>query len=117
VQGSLGSEASWNRLLFLGDSNKLPSHHMILTYGHIDFMVCHTKTTLQIDETVMARLRQEAARQRKTMSELVEAGLRLLFQQAKERKKKQLPRLPTWHGGKPRVDIADRNALYDLMER
>src|SRR5439155_264288 len=36
-------------------------------------MVFHMKTTLNIDDTVMARLRQEAARQRKTMSELLEA--------------------------------------------
>jgi hypothetical protein len=73
------------------------------------------KTTLNIDDAVMARLRQEAVRERKTMSELVEAGLRLLFQQRKQGKKK-MPPLPTFHGGKPRVDIAHRNALYDLME-
>jgi len=79
-------------------------------------MACHMKTTLNIDDTVMNRLRREAARQRKTMSELVEAALRLLFHAAKRSKKKKLRPLPTWHGGKPRVDIADRNALYDFME-
>ena len=79
-------------------------------------MVFHMKTTLNIDDTVMARLRQEAARQRKTMSELVEAALRLLFHSAQQSKKKRLRQLPTWRGGKPRVDIADRNALYDFME-
>ncbi len=79
-------------------------------------MVCHMKTTLNIDDTVMARLREEAVRQRKTMSELVEAALRLLFHSAKRSKKKKLRPLPTFHGGKPRVDIADRNALYDFME-
>ena len=87
-----------------------------LTYSHITDMVFHMKTTLNIDDTVMARLRQEAARQRKTMSELVEAALRLLFHSAQQSKKKRLRRLPTWRGGKPRVDIADRNALYDFME-
>jgi hypothetical protein len=80
------------------------------------YMVFHIKTTLNIDETVMAQLRQEAARQRKTMSELVEAALRLLFHCAKQSKKKKLRPLPTFHGGKPRVDIADRNELYDFME-
>jgi hypothetical protein len=79
-------------------------------------MVCHMKTTLNIDDTVMARLREEAVRQHKTMSELVEAALRLLFHSAKRSKKKKLRPLPTFHGGKPRVDIADRNALYDFME-
>jgi hypothetical protein len=80
-------------------------------------MVFHTKTTLNIDDTVMDRLRREAARQHKTMSELVEAALRLLFQAPNRTgKKKKLPRLPTFHSGGYLVDIADRNALYDVME-
>jgi hypothetical protein len=79
-------------------------------------MVCHIKTTLNINDTVMTQLRQEAARQQKTMSELVEAALRLLFHSAKQSKKKKLRPMPSFHGGKPRVDIADRNALYDFME-
>jgi len=80
-------------------------------------MVFHTKTTLNIDDTVMARLRQEAALQRKTMSELVEAALRLLFQSGsrKPRAKKLRP-LPTFRSGGHLVDIADRDALYDAME-
>ena len=79
-------------------------------------MIFHMKTTLNIDDTVMDRLRREAASQGKTMSELVEAALRLLFHSAQQSKKKKLRPLPTFHGGKPRVDIADRNALYDFME-
>jgi hypothetical protein len=79
-------------------------------------MVCHTKTTLNIDDTVMARLRREAARQDKTMSELVEAALRLLFHTSARKSKPKLRPLPTFHGGKPLVDIADRNALYEVME-
>jgi len=79
-------------------------------------MVSHIKTTLNIDDTVMARLRQESARQKRTMSELVEAALRLLFAANKEAKKKKLPPLPSFDGGKLRVDIADRNALYAVME-
>lgn len=79
-------------------------------------MVFHMKTTLNIDDTVMARLRREAARQNKTMSELVEAALRLLLQAKPARAKKKLPPLPTFDGGKFLVDIADRDALYDVME-
>jgi Ribbon-helix-helix protein, copG family len=80
-------------------------------------MVNHLKTTLNIDDTVMARLRREAARQNRTMSELVEAALRLLFQSRPSGRKKKLPPLPTFRGGKARVDIADRNLLYDVMEK
>jgi hypothetical protein len=79
-------------------------------------MVSHIKTTLNIDDTVMARLRQESLRQKRTMSELVEAALRLLFRAGKEERKRKLPPLPRFHGGKHLVDIADRNALYDVME-
>ena len=79
-------------------------------------MAFHMKTTLNIDDTVMSRLRREAARQGKTMSELVEAALRLLFQSGSRKSKPKLRPLPTFRGGKPLVDIADRNALYDVME-
>ena len=72
------------------------------------------KTTLNIDDRVMAELRRAAARQGRTMSELVETALRLLLQP--ERKRRKLPPLPTFHSGGELVDIADRDALYRAME-
>jgi hypothetical protein len=42
-------------------------------------MAVRMKTTLNIDDTVMAELKREAARQGRTMSELVETALRLLL--------------------------------------
>jgi len=77
-------------------------------------MFCHMKTTLNIDDTVMAELRREAARQGRTMSEMVETALRLLLRP--QRQRPPIPDLPQFDGGEPRVDIADRNALYDAME-
>lgn len=77
-------------------------------------MVFHMKTTLIIDDQVMTRLRQEAARQGKTISELVEAALRLLFQSQKPQR--PLPPLPSWNSGGALVEIADRDALYHAME-
>ncbi|HTS57302.1 MAG TPA: ribbon-helix-helix protein, CopG family [Terriglobales bacterium] len=77
-------------------------------------MVFHIKTTLNIDETVMAQLKREAARQRRTMSELVETALRMLFRASKKRE--QLPPLPTFQSGGTLVDIAGRDALYQAME-
>ena len=79
-------------------------------------MVSHLKTTLNIDDTVMARLRRESVRQGRTMSELVEAALRLLFQSGKRKSKAKLRPLPSFRSGGYLVDIADRNALYDAME-
>jgi Arc/MetJ family transcription regulator len=72
------------------------------------------KTTLNIDDTVMAELKREAARQGRTMSEMVETALRLLLRS--QRKHGKLPALPTFHSGGALVDIADRDALYQAME-
>ena len=77
-------------------------------------MVYHMKTTLNIDDTVMAQLRREAARQGRTMSELVETALRNLFQS--RRKPVELSPLPTFNSGGAFVDVADRDALYQAME-
>jgi hypothetical protein len=77
-------------------------------------MAFHMKTTLNIDDTVMADLKREAARQGRTMSELVETALRLLLRP--QRKRRELPPLPTFNSGGRRVDIADREALYDAMD-
>lgn len=77
-------------------------------------MVYHMKTTLNIDDTVMAQLKREAARQHRTMSELVETALRLLLRS--EKKNRRLPPLPRFRSGGAMVDIADRNALYEAME-
>ena len=77
-------------------------------------MVAHMKTTLQIDDTVMALLKREAARQGRTMSELVETALRNLFRSQK--KPVDLTPLPSFHSGGAMVDIADRDALYQAME-
>jgi hypothetical protein len=74
----------------------------------------HMKTTLNIDDRVMGDLKREAARQGRTMSELVETALRLMF--SAQRKRTKIRPLPKFHGGGELVDIADRNALYDAME-
>ena len=78
-------------------------------------MVSHMKTTLTISDAVMKDLKKEAARSGRTMSELVESALRLLL--SPSRKQRELPDLPTFEGGRARVDIASREALYDVMDR
>jgi plasmid stability protein len=77
-------------------------------------MAPHMKTTLNIDDAVMARLKREAARQGRTMSEMVETALRGLLQSRKE--PVELPALPTFNSGGAFIDVADREALYQAME-
>jgi Arc/MetJ family transcription regulator len=85
-----------------------------LTYDHTGRMVSHMKTTLNIDDSVMARLKREAARSGRTMSELVESALRNLL--GKQPDREQLPPLPSFDGGGALVKIADRDSLYSAME-
>lgn len=80
-------------------------------------MVIHMKTTLNIDDTVMQRLREEAARQGRTMSELVEAGLRRVLEETPEAGGTARKTLPRWKSGGARVDIANRDTLYDVLDR
>ncbi len=81
-------------------------------------MVFHMKTTLTIEDSVMQRLQEEAARRGTTMSALVEAGLRrVLTERApSDHQADPLPPLPTWRSGGFRVDIANREELYRVME-
>lgn len=77
-------------------------------------MVFHMKTTLTIDDSVMARLRRESARTGRTMSELVETALRRLLQSKPDLV--ELTPLPSFKSGGALVDIADRESLYRAME-
>lgn len=79
-------------------------------------LIC-MRTTLNLDDSVMRQLREEAARQGRTMSELMESALRLfLREQGAARESIAGSELPTFDSGGARVDIADRDALYDAME-
>lgn len=63
----------------------------------------------------MVKLKREAARQGRTMSELVESALRMLL--AKPKTPVELPPLPELRSGGARVNITNRDALYEVMER
>jgi hypothetical protein len=78
-------------------------------------MVFHMKTTLIIDDRVMVRLREEAVRRGETISTLVESALRLLLEPSSTTIG-ELPSLPSFDGGGALVNIADRDALYEVME-
>jgi hypothetical protein len=72
------------------------------------------KTTLNIDDAVMTELKREAARQGRTISEMVETALRLMLRSPK--KYDDLPPLPKFNGGRELFDISNRDALHDAME-
>ncbi len=76
-------------------------------------MVIRMKTTLNISDATMREVKREAARRRQTMSELVEAALRTIIEP--ERREVKLPPLPEFGSGGLRVNVADRDALYNVM--
>jgi hypothetical protein len=83
-----------------------------LDHIHLCCMVNDMKTTLNLDDSIMALLKREAVRRGCTMSELMESALRLLFKSRKS--KRDLPALPTFKSGGHLVDIADRDALNNI---
>ena len=78
----------------------------------------YAEATLNINDAVMRRLREEAARRQTTLSELVEEGLRRVLAEptSADGPPDTLAPLPTWRAGRPLVDISDRDALYRVME-
>jgi hypothetical protein len=77
-------------------------------------MVFHIKTTLLIDDGVMARLKRESLRSGRTMSELVETALRRFLQSKPDAV--EFSPLPSFNSGGALVEIADRESLYRAME-
>jgi len=84
-----------------------------LTYFHSGNMVIHMKTTLNISDVTMREVKREAARRQQTMSEVVETALRIIVSPPKTTT--ELPALPEFSSGGLRVNIAHRDALYDVM--
>ncbi len=76
------------------------------------------KATLEIDESVLQRLREEAERRKTTVSALADGMLRLglAMPELGGTAPKHLPPLPIWRSGGFRVDIADREALYQVLD-
>ena len=72
------------------------------------------KTTIILDDRVASRLRREADERGTTMSRLVEDALRRFLETRPAARK--LPPLPSFDGGRPLVDVSDRDALYRAME-
>jgi hypothetical protein len=77
----------------------------------MDFRV---KTTLEIPDHLMRQLKERAARDGKTMSELVEGALRTLLEHKAEAR--ELPPLPTFKSGGFLVNIDNRAEWYDQLD-
>jgi hypothetical protein len=77
----------------------------------------HMKTTLDMDDELMRRAKQQAAADGVSLRTFVEEALRARMLPASPSRPQFKLSLPVVEGrGPPAVDISDRDALYDLME-
>jgi hypothetical protein len=74
------------------------------------------RTTLVLHEKTFADVKRVAAEERRTISEVVDEFLREGLERRRGRSNGKKIRLPTYDLGTAHVDVADRDALYDLME-
>ena len=71
------------------------------------------KTTLMIPDNLVRTIKRRAAERGTTLSQIVAEALARGLEAVPT---PDLAPLPTHRMGKPRVDVADRNPLYDAME-
>ena len=77
-------------------------------------MVFRMKTTLIIPDPVFHDLKRQAAKRGTTLSAL---AVELLRKGLSARPKPvRLPPLPSFNAGRPLVDVANRDALYDVLD-
>lgn len=74
------------------------------------------KTTLNLDDDLMRQAKKRAAEDGTSLTHLVEEALRAALA-TRGRPARRTVRWVVVDGGPPRVDVADRDALYDAMER
>ena len=74
------------------------------------------KTTLNLDEHLLREAKKRAAEEGTTLTRVVEEALRDALSPHPGPEGDEV-RWIIVDGGPPRVDVADRNALYEFLER
>jgi hypothetical protein len=75
------------------------------------------KTTLNLNDELLREAKKKAAEDGTTLTHVVEQGLRAVLNEDESPAEPYVFDFPVVDGGgPPMVDVADREALYDLME-
>jgi hypothetical protein len=76
------------------------------------------RTTIRLDDDLLARAKQLAARTGRTLTAVIEDALRAALAQGRPRRGREAIELPTFGRGgvRPGVDLDDSAALLDAME-
>lgn len=80
-------------------------------------MLLCMRTTLDINDALLIQAKNRAARERRTLTALVEEALRMRLAQ-KPPARAAVPKIPIFHGGtvQPGVDFTNNAAVLDLLE-
>lgn len=82
-------------------------------------MLGHMRTTVRLDEALLERARQEAARRGVTLTSLIEQGLLLALRRPLKRSERVVVKLPECRAGGgvlPGVDLDDSASVLDRMD-
>jgi hypothetical protein len=76
------------------------------------------RTTVRLDDALLARARAHAARERRTLTSLIEEGLTAVLDrpQREQRRRIVLPVSKCGGGVRPGVDLNNNAALLDLLD-
>jgi hypothetical protein len=77
------------------------------------------RTTVRLPEELLNRARRKAAAEGRTLTSLIEDGLRLVMAESKKptKKKRVLPRVSKAVGGPmPGIDVTDFSALQEMED-
>jgi hypothetical protein len=76
------------------------------------------RTTIRLDDDLLARAKALAAKSGRTLTAVIEDALRAALAQASPRRRREPTSLPTFGRGglRPGVDLDDSSALLDGME-
>ena len=76
------------------------------------------KTTLELPDELLIQAKQRAAEQRRPLRALVEEGLRLVLRSPESKPRKKQVRLITVKGGlPPDLDLSNREAMYEWLDK
>jgi len=79
----------------------------------------HMRTTVRLEDALLEQAKHEAARRGKTLTALIEQGLRLALAEPRRKRARPRVKLPVCRlggGVLPGVDLDDGSALLDRME-
>ena len=78
-------------------------------------MLAHMRTTMNLPDALFAEVKARAHEEGRTVTSVVEAALRDYIDRSLSARSREPWVLPRWDGGPPRIDLEDKDAMYEAM--